>query len=128
MDNTIKEALQQESAYRKKLEEIKGKLYNASRDAAPLPGVTPIGAAESKGLKCASVSFAALKANSGNLSAKFYIQPSQADLVATSLDSARTVSELVSRIEKMVETKCVVAKGTTYQLNPRTIDILQKFL
>ena len=121
---TVKKALQREVELVMLLSQLKTEIIDAVKEAKPLPGVKPIGDGK---LNCAVVRLNALRENSFNLSAEYYLPSSQADAVKTRISGAKTVTELIARVTDIVETKSVKANGTTLQLNNSTIEALKKY-
>jgi len=122
--NELQEALAAEHRIALILDEIRGDLASEI-EKAPLEGVREI----SQSPRCYAVSLRSVAATgSFVLSAKYYSPQAQADAVLKKLRGAAQMSKLLLCIEKMVERREVRCGADRIRLNPRTTEVLQRFL
>jgi hypothetical protein len=116
----IQSALDFEKNIAQIVETIKSEICTAVAENT-LPGVKPVG----KNSYTVSIS---MLQGACNLSPSYYSQSSQEKIVEKRLSSAKTVTEVVSRIQEMCDTKKVVINKVPHALNDATLKTLKSFL
>lgn len=125
MHKSVTKALAQEASLQETLAALKHDIQDATRNSAPLDGVSP----RNESFSCAIVSISAIRDNDLILDPSFYMQGAQANLVARKLTNTKTVTEFIDHIQKMVKEKQVrFSDGSSFRLNDRTIAVLESYL
>lgn len=117
--NTLQCALVMEQSVTQMLSDLKAQLAN---DVAAVrqDGVTTLSS------KCVLVNISRLDKNI--LCPSYYIQSSQADAVERKLNTARTATEFVNRLQAMIDERLVKVGNDTIRLNPKTVEVLKSYL
>lgn len=105
------------------IEEVRDSVVKEVRDN-PLPDVKQISASP----RAAIVRLSTVQKYGGVLSAEYYIPESQAELVRQRLDGVKTATEFTSRVRDMIDTNFVKVGTNKHMLNPRTVDVLKKYV
>lgn len=123
---TISEVIRKEAELEAITAQMKSDIVEAVETAQPLDGVKPI---EGAGLNCFTVQFSTIcKQPTLNLSSEYYSQISQSAIVNRALASYSRATDIVARVENMIEEEQVVVNKEKYALNPSTIKALQTAL
>ena len=121
----VQKAIQSESEWEDVVKTLKKNIATAVETAPALEGVRPV--ENAGGHYCYTVSFSTIaRQPSLNLSAKYYSQRSQADMVKSAISSCTRVKDVVLKVQKMIDEKQVVIGKERIALNQNTIAALQK--
>lgn len=124
MNQIMYRAIQQEAMLQQTLEDTKKAIYQDILNDGPMKGVVLL---TDRGPICVAVRRSTL--NQMNLAAEHYIPQAQANVVRRKLAGAKTVTDLVSRLDEMVSTGIARFSGTdTCKLNDKTLAVLSRYL
>lgn len=124
MNRVMYQALQQEARLQQTLNETKEHIYQAILNDGSMQGVVLL---SSGGAICIEAKFSSVWKE--GLAAETHIPQAQANAVRRKLDGAKTVTELVARLDEMVNTGIARFNSTdTCKLNNKTIKILCRYL
>lgn len=124
MNRIMYQALQQEAVLQQTLEETKDAICQDILDDTSTEGFMLL---RSDGPVCVVARFSTVRET--GLSAELHIPKAQANAVRRKLAGAKTVTDLVSRLDEMVHTGIARFNGTdTCKLNNKTIEVLRRYL
>lgn len=125
MNNLVKRALDQEKELGKIVSKMKETVYQELLKIKPIDGTT---VEQAGNAQYAVVKVSTVKCANMVLNPDYYLPQSQANAVRVRLKGAKTVTELISRIEKMIETGKAGETSNLVWLNPITVNWLRRFI
>lgn len=124
MENlNIKDILDIEQKIANMIEDIKNQIFTEINNNQ-IDGVNVL----KKNPTIFTIKLSTIKENNMILSPEYYSPESQSKFIQSQLSSCKTISSLYRKINEIITNKYVVIKSTKQPLNPKTIQVLEKWI